>query len=54
LGLGLILLGVVLFLNVLISLVRRWRERSELGDSRMDTKRLLVADLSEPPLKAQA
>jgi tungstate transport system permease protein len=54
LGLGLILLGVVLFLNVLISLVRRWRERSELGDSRAETKRLLVADLSEPPLKAQA
>jgi tungstate transport system permease protein len=31
LGLGLILLSVVLLLNVLIALVRRWRERSELG-----------------------
>ena len=29
LGLGLILLGVVLLLNVLIALVRRWRERTE-------------------------
>jgi tungstate transport system permease protein len=33
LGLGLILLGVVLLLNVLIALVRRWRERSELGSA---------------------
>ena len=32
LGLGLILLGVVLVLNVLISGVRRWRECSELSD----------------------
>ena len=31
LGLGLILLSVVLLLNVLIALVRHWRERSELG-----------------------
>ena len=29
LGLGLVLLGVVLWLNVLISWVRRWRERAE-------------------------
>jgi len=29
LGLGLILLGVVLWLNLLIALLRRWRERSE-------------------------
>ena len=29
LGLGLILLGVVLLLNLLIALLRRWRERSE-------------------------
>lgn len=34
LGLGLILLGVVLFLNVMISLVRRWRERQEVRGSR--------------------
>ena len=34
LGLGLILLGIVLLLNVLIALVRRWRERSELGEGR--------------------
>ena len=31
LGLGLILLGMVLFLNVLIALVRRWREVQEVG-----------------------
>jgi len=31
LGLGLILLSVVLLLNVLIALVRRWRERLETG-----------------------
>ena len=31
LGLGLILLGVVLLLNVLIALLRRWRERQESG-----------------------
>ena len=31
LGLGLILLSVVLLLNVLITLVRRWRERQETG-----------------------
>ena len=31
LGLGLILLSVVLLLNVLIALVRRWRERQESG-----------------------
>jgi tungstate transport system permease protein len=31
LGLGLILLSVVLLLNVLIALLRRWRERTELG-----------------------
>ena len=35
LGLGLILLGVVLLLNVMIALVRRWREHSELGDGRI-------------------
>jgi tungstate transport system permease protein len=32
LGLGLILLGVVLLLNVMIALVRHWRERSEMGE----------------------
>ena len=32
LGLGLILLGVVLLLNMLIALLRRWRERFESGD----------------------
>jgi len=31
LGLGLLLLGVVLLLNVLIAVVRRWRERAEGG-----------------------
>ncbi len=33
LGLGLILLGVVLFLNVLIALVRHWREGQEAGSA---------------------
>ncbi len=32
LGLGIILLGVVLLLNVLIALVRRWRERLDPGE----------------------
>jgi tungstate transport system permease protein len=32
LGLGLILLAVVLLLNVLIALLRRWRESAEQGD----------------------
>jgi tungstate transport system permease protein len=32
LGLGMILLAVVLLLNVLIALVRRWRERAESDD----------------------
>jgi tungstate transport system permease protein len=31
LGLGIILLGVVLLMNVLIAVVRRWREHSEAG-----------------------
>ena len=31
LGLGMVLLGVVLLLNVLIALVRRWRERLDGG-----------------------
>jgi tungstate transport system permease protein len=35
LALGLILLGVVLLLNALISLVRRWRERVEGGATAM-------------------
>ncbi len=33
LGLGIILLGVVLLLNVMIGLVRRWREHQEAGMS---------------------
>ena len=33
LGLGIILLGVVLLLNALIALLRRWREHSEAGMS---------------------
>jgi hypothetical protein len=33
LGLGLILLAVGLLLNVLIALLRRWREAQEGGDS---------------------
>ncbi len=34
LGLGIILLGVVLLLNMLIALVRRWRERLDSGEGR--------------------
>jgi tungstate transport system permease protein len=33
LGLGLILLAVVLLLNVLIALVRRWREGAEINET---------------------
>jgi tungstate transport system permease protein len=36
LGLGLILLAVVLLLNVLIALVRRWRECAESSDGSRD------------------
>lgn len=42
LGLGLILLGVVLLLNVLIALLRRWRERSEGIDRGRDAKPRMV------------
>ena len=38
LGLGLILLGVVLLLNVVIGLVRRWRERSQMGTGRVGAR----------------
>jgi tungstate transport system permease protein len=37
LGLGLVLLGVVLLLNSLVALLRRWRERLDGGDLRMAT-----------------
>ena len=43
LGLGLILLGVVLLLNVLIALVRRWRERAESRDGGREEARELAA-----------
>ncbi|WP_296448403.1 ABC transporter permease [Rhodoferax sp. UBA5149] len=39
LGLGLILLGVVLLLNVLIALARRWRERSESNEGGREGER---------------
>jgi tungstate transport system permease protein len=42
LGLGLILLAVVLMLNVLIALLRRWREGAENDDGRLDPVRDLV------------
>jgi tungstate transport system permease protein len=49
LGLGLILLGVVLLLNVLIGLVRRWREREESNNG----GREMVRDaLHELPARA--
>ena len=37
LGLGVVLLGVVLLLNSLVALLRRWRERLDGGDLRMAT-----------------
>jgi len=37
LGLGIVLLGVVLLLNSLLALLRRWRERLDGGDLRMAT-----------------
>ena len=37
LGLGMVLLGVVLLLNSLVALLRRWRERLDGGDLRMAT-----------------
>ena len=37
LGLGLVLLGVVLLLNSVVALLRRWRERLDGGDLRMAT-----------------
>ncbi len=37
LGLGLVLLGVVLLLNSVVGLLRRWRERLDGGDLRMAT-----------------
>jgi tungstate transport system permease protein len=36
-GLGIVLLGVVLLLNSLLALLRRWRERLDGGDLRMAT-----------------
>ncbi len=42
LGLGLILLGVVLLLNVLIAVVRRWRQHQELGVDRLLVTRVSV------------
>ena len=42
LGLGLVLLGVVLLLNAMVSLVSRWRERADSADS-TDATRLTVA-----------
>ena len=41
LALGIVLLGVVLLLNVLIALVRRWRER--LDDQMPDVEMRLAA-----------
>ncbi len=37
LGLGIVLLGVVLLLNSVVALLRRWRERLDGGDLRMAT-----------------
>jgi len=54
LGLGLILLGVVLLLNVLIALVRRWRERSELRDGSRDWRDESVSHDGPPAASARA
>ena len=43
LALGLLLLGVVLVLNVLIALVRRWRERIDDDPPPPDAVKLLAA-----------
>ena len=43
LGLGFILLGVVLLLNALIALLRRWRERSESVDRSGEARARCVA-----------
>ena len=43
LGLGLILLAVVLLLNVLIALVRRWCERTAHGDGHHDHSRVAAS-----------
>ena len=53
-GLGLILLGVVLLLNVLIALVRRWRERSELGEGRHHAVRDGAHDLAKRVLEGSS
>jgi tungstate transport system permease protein len=37
LGLGIVLLSVVLLLNSVVALLRRWRERLDGGDLRMAT-----------------
>ena len=52
LGLGLILLGVVLFLNVLISLVRRWRERSETNETAAEASQAAARDARAASAKA--
>lgn len=44
LGLGLILLSVVLLLNVLIAVVRRWRERSEIGETAAEASHAAIRD----------
>ena len=55
LGLGLILLGVVLLLNVMIALVRRWRERSEMGEgSLQDAMKGLASDRASRALEVSA
>jgi tungstate transport system permease protein len=55
LGLGLILLGVVLLLNVMIALVRRWRERSEMGEgSLQDAMKGSASDRASRALEVSA
>jgi tungstate transport system permease protein len=55
LGLGLILLAVVLLLNVMIALVKRWRERSEMGEgSLQDAMKGPASDRASRALEVSA
>ncbi|MDO8451148.1 MAG: ABC transporter permease [Rhodoferax sp.] len=52
LGLGLILLSVVLILNVLIAVVRRWRERSEIKETAAEASHAALRDGRSASAKA--
>ena len=54
LGLGLILLGVVLLLNVLIALVRRWRERTEGNEVMREASAIASPDITARTLEVSS